>query len=57
VLYAVTMLVASNYLDHHWLWDGIAGISLAVVAVWLSGLALGHRKQPEARVPSSAEAT
>jgi len=37
LLYAVTMLVGSNYLDHHWVWDGVAGIALACVAVWLSG--------------------
>ncbi|HKY35471.1 MAG TPA: phosphatase PAP2 family protein [Polyangiaceae bacterium] len=37
VLYAVTMFVGSNYLDHHWVWDGVAGIALACVAVWLSG--------------------
>lgn len=46
VLYAVTMLVGSNYLDHHWLWDGIAGIGLAVVAVWLSGKLLNERRRP-----------
>lgn len=46
VLYAVTMLVGSNYLDHHWLWDGIAGIGLAVVSVWLSGKLLNERRAP-----------
>ncbi|MDF3065528.1 MAG: inositol phosphorylceramide synthase [Polyangiaceae bacterium] len=51
VLYAVTMLVGSNYLDHHWLWDGIAGIALAAVAVWLSGKLLG---KPEDAAPAVA---
>jgi hypothetical protein len=45
LLYAVTMLVGSNYLDHHWLWDGIAGISLAVVSVWLAGKLLSERRR------------
>ena len=36
VVYAVTMFVGSNYLDHHWLWDGIAGVALACFAVWLA---------------------
>jgi hypothetical protein len=37
VLYALTMFVGSSYLDHHWVWDGLAGIALACVAVWLCG--------------------
>jgi hypothetical protein len=41
IVYAVTMFVGSNYLDHHWLWDGIAGVTLATVSVWLSGKLLG----------------
>jgi hypothetical protein len=56
LLYAVTMLVASNYLDHHWLWDGIAGIALAVVAVWLSGLLLRPRERAQLATPSTLEA-
>ena len=42
IVYAVTMFVGSNYLDHHWLWDGIAGVALAVASVWLSGRLLGE---------------
>lgn len=41
LVYAVTMFVGSNYLDHHWLWDGLAGIALACAAVWLAGKLLG----------------
>jgi hypothetical protein len=41
ILYAVTMFVGSSYLDHHWIWDGLAGIALAGVAVWLCGKLLG----------------
>jgi hypothetical protein len=52
LLYAVTMFVGSNYLDHHWLWDGIAGIALACVAVWLSGKLLGEPRV--ARTPAVA---
>jgi hypothetical protein len=37
LLYAVTMFVGASYLDHHWIWDGLAGIALAAVSVWLSG--------------------
>jgi hypothetical protein len=37
------MFVGSNYLDHHWLWDGLAGVSLACASVWLSGKLLGTR--------------
>jgi inositol phosphorylceramide synthase catalytic subunit len=43
ILYALTMFIGSNYLDHHWLWDGIAGVALAVVAVWLAGKLLAER--------------
>ncbi len=53
VLYAVTMFVGSNYLDHHWIWDGLAGIALACVAVWLSGKLLGARTE-EPRPPAAA---
>jgi hypothetical protein len=52
ILYAITMLIGSNYLDHHWLWDGLAGISLACVAVWLSGKLLGARSPVVAAGPS-----
>ncbi len=51
VLYAVTMFVGSNYLDHHWIWDGIAGISLAIVAVWLSNKLLNDRVERGAASP------
>jgi hypothetical protein len=54
LLYAVTMFVGSNYLDHHWLWDGIAGVSLAFVSVWLAGRLLGVGRR--ARVAPSAAA-
>jgi hypothetical protein len=57
LLYALTMFVGSNYLDHHWLWDGIAGVTLACVAVWLSGklLAPGRRvSSPAAAVAEAA---
>jgi len=37
ILYAVTMFVGASYLDHHWVWDALAGIALACFAVWLSG--------------------
>jgi hypothetical protein len=43
LLYALTMLVGSSYLDHHWVWDAVAGIALAAVAVWLSGKLLGSQ--------------
>lgn len=56
VLYAVTMVVGSNYLDHHWLWDGIAGIALACVSVWLSSRLLGERKRTAAAPAGSLEA-
>lgn len=52
LLYTVTMLVGSSYLDHHWIWDAVAGIALAVVAVWLAGKLL---PQAEARSGSKAE--
>lgn len=51
VLYALTMFVGSNYLDHHWLWDGIAGVALAAVSVWLSGKLLGEKVVREAAAP------
>ena len=37
VFYVILMFVASMYLDHHWLVDGLAGWVLAVVAVGLAG--------------------
>lgn len=51
LVYAVTMFVGSNYLDHHWLWDGIAGVSLAFVAVWAAGKLLN---QPRVVAPALA---
>jgi hypothetical protein len=54
ILYAVTMFVGSNYLDHHWLWDGIAGVTLAIVAVWLSGKLLGERRRVSASPADAA---
>lgn len=56
VLYAVTMFVGSNYLDHHWLWDGIAGITLACVSVWLSSRLLGDRPRVATPAPAALEA-
>ncbi len=56
LLYAVTMFVGSNYLDHHWLWDGIAGITLAFVAVWLSGKLLGQGRRVSLPPRAIAEA-
>jgi hypothetical protein len=56
LLYALTMFVGSNYLDHHWLWDGIAGIALACVAVWLSNKLLGASRAPAAARTVTAEA-
>jgi hypothetical protein len=52
LLYAATMFVGSNYLDHHWLWDGIAGVALACLAVWLAGKVLAAPKP--ATLPASA---
>jgi membrane-associated phospholipid phosphatase len=46
------MFVGSNYLDHHWLWDGIAGVTLAFTAVWLAGKLLADRRSATARVPA-----
>jgi inositol phosphorylceramide synthase catalytic subunit len=54
ILYAVTMFVGSNYLDHHWLWDGIAGVALAVASVWLSGRLLGEGSRVAASPGSAA---
>jgi inositol phosphorylceramide synthase catalytic subunit len=54
IVYAVTMFVGSNYLDHHWLWDGIAGVALAIASVWLSGRLLGESQRV---APSPASAT
>jgi hypothetical protein len=45
LLYAVTMFVGSNYLDHHWLWDGVAGVALAGVSVWLAGRLLAETRR------------
>jgi inositol phosphorylceramide synthase catalytic subunit len=56
LLYVVTMFVGSNYLDHHWLWDGIAGLALACVAVWLAGKLLGKSQPRSAPERPLAEA-
>jgi inositol phosphorylceramide synthase catalytic subunit len=49
LLYALTMFVGASYLDHHWIWDGLAGLALAAVAVWLSGKLLEPSGAPVAR--------
>ena len=54
ILFAVTMFVGSNYLDHHWLWDGIAGVTLATVSVWLSGKLLGENHRVSASPADAA---
>jgi membrane-associated phospholipid phosphatase len=54
ILYAVTMFVGSNYLDHHWLWDGIAGLTLATVSVWLSGKLLAEKRRVSASSADTA---
>jgi len=36
IVYAITMFVGSNYLDHHWLWDGIAVWRWRASPFWLS---------------------
>lgn len=56
VVYVVTMFVGSNYLDHHWLWDGIAGLSLACFSVWLAAKVLGAPKRIVEARSSSLEA-
>ena len=56
ILYAVTMFVGSNYLDHHWVWDGLAGISLAAVAVWLADKLLAAPRAAASSEPRSLEA-
>jgi len=56
ILYALTMFVGSNYLDHHWLWDGFAGITLACVAVWLANKLLGAKQVQAAPSGAIAEA-
>ena len=44
IAYVAVMFVASVYLDHHWILDGIAGALVALVAVVLAGRLLGlHR--------------
>jgi inositol phosphorylceramide synthase catalytic subunit len=52
ILYAASMIVASLYLDHHWVVDGLAGITLAAVAVWLAGRLL-KRESRTADGPAS----
>lgn len=56
ILYAVTMFVGASYLDHHWIWDGIAGLGLAAVAVWLSNRLLGAVAARAISAPSPARA-
>jgi hypothetical protein len=51
LLYVVTMFVGSNYLDHHWVWDGIAGLSLACASVWAAAKLLGERRPVSERTP------
>jgi hypothetical protein len=55
ILYAVTMFVGSSYLDHHWLWDALAGVTLAGVSVWLAGKLLGSTARQAAAPALGAE--
>jgi membrane-associated phospholipid phosphatase len=36
ILYALTMVCAAVYLDHHWLIDAFAGYAVAFASVWLA---------------------
>ncbi|QCI66061.1 phosphatase PAP2 family protein [Phreatobacter stygius] len=43
VIYLVLMVIASVYLDHHWLIDGTVGIIVAIVAVFIAARLRGRR--------------
>ncbi|QCK86183.1 inositol phosphorylceramide synthase [Phreatobacter aquaticus] len=45
LVYAASMVVASIYLDHHWLLDGLAGMVAAAIAVTLAGWLLKQRSR------------
>ncbi|MBX3129079.1 MAG: inositol phosphorylceramide synthase [Polyangiaceae bacterium] len=40
--YCALMVSAAVYLDHHWVWDALAGIAVAGVATWTAKRALAH---------------
>jgi hypothetical protein len=44
--YTVLMFVASVYLDHHWVIDGLLGWAIALAAVWIAGVLLRRRSVP-----------
>jgi hypothetical protein len=56
LLYALTMFIGSNYLDHHWVWDGLAGIALAGASVWLAGKLVGGESARSSAPGALAEA-
>jgi len=52
--YALTMFVASNYLDHHWVWDGLMGWMTAFVAVVVAErVARSLERTPATRVENA----
>lgn len=55
ILYTATMIVASSYLDHHYLWDAVAGVTLAAAAVWSSGRLLRGQTPSPAAAPLVSE--
>lgn len=60
ILYVLWMIFASVYLDHHWILDGLAGWSIAIVSVGLVAfarkrLAHLHAGQPEPALAPAAE--
>lgn len=46
--YSALMVVAAVYLDHHWVWDALAGIAVAGFATWAAKRALAYvERTPE----------
>lgn len=58
LVYAAWMAWAAVYLDHHWVWDVIAGWAVALVSVLAAGYALrrlGNSVTPMLGVPAAPE--
>jgi membrane-associated phospholipid phosphatase len=54
VAYTLVMFTASVYLDHHWIFDGLAGWTIAGLSVYVAGKLTAPAAAPDASARTQA---